>query len=186
MSRLLDFLGKYFDFGRRSKNPENRFPGEAPNVAQIEDVSIFKAPWVLTLQTEVPKIAISGVSMDGLRRKLEDYYSRVQAVVTYFPDGKYLIGCDGSMHLLAEDENARYAEYPQVTAAIDLDMLPYANAIEKRIALSSQKSLMYGNKEEYLLLRACADGMNARKGKSFVDCELRFAARNGAIIVAKL
>ncbi|MHB8913517.1 MAG: hypothetical protein ACYC4I_00695 [Minisyncoccota bacterium] len=183
MSRLLAFWRKYFDFGGRPKNPGKRSSSEAPNVAPAENPNIFKVPWVLTLRTEVPKIAISSISMSGLQRKLQDYYWRVKVVVTYFPDGKYLIDRDGSMHLLAEDENARYSEYPQVTAALDFSRLPYAGTIARRIAHSSQKSLLYGKGYVPLQIHARGTIVNGQKQS---DCMPDFAARNGAIIVAKL
>ena len=164
----------------------NRFVDRPQKATPAKNADIFKTPWVLHLRTEVPEVTITADSMAKFHQKLRDYYQRAKVITNYFSDGTYLIHNDGSMHLLAEDESARYSEYPQVLAAIDFEELPYATTVEGQIARSRQNSLLYGNERErkYVFLKVHAHGTMTTPKQS--ECMLDFAACNGVIIVANV
>ncbi len=183
-----DFLVRIFSFfscsTAQKRNSENRFVDRPQKATPAKNADIFKTPWVLHLRTEVPKVTITADSMNGLKQKLRDYYQRAKVVTNYFPDGSYLIRCDGSMYLLTKDEITRVSLYPHIVASLDFKELPYAATVEGQIARSRQNSLVRGTKGS-LSVKVRTYG-TLTHGTKRTKCELDFAVRDGVMIVANV
>lgn len=137
---------------------------------------------VLTLSVNVPKIVISDVPITEVERQLHSYYWSVRAATRYFPNGRYLIGRDGSMRKLSDDEATRLSGYLQVTASIDIDDLPYEDAITRQLKINKPSTPLEWEKN-CVLLDVHAHGIVRRGDGAELACMVRFASRGGEIIV---
>lgn len=137
---------------------------------------------VLTLSVNVPKIVISDVPIMEIERQLHNYYWSVRTATRYFPDGRYLIGRDGSMRKLSDDETVRLSGYLQVKASIDLEDLPFEETMVHRLELN-KPSTSIEEAKNCVFLNVHAHGIARRGNGAELACMVRFASREGKIIV---
>lgn len=144
---------------------------------------LFANEWVLELSVTVPPINFSSKSMVEFHRRVQMYCQIASAAVAFFPDGKYLIGRDGSMRKIVDDETlAFFCELPQVKAAIDFDDLPRFDTIEHRLKTSSPTSAME-KAQNCVLIDVHAHGTILGSDEVALSRMPRFATRDGMIIV---
>jgi len=147
-----------------------------------DGTELFSEESVLTLSIDVPNIALSDMSITELEKRLHSYYFSVRTATRYFPDGKYLIGRDGSMRKLDDDEVARLSGYRQVKASIDLDDLPFEDTIVRQLELN-KPSTSTEEAKNCVLLGVHAHGTTRKGDGAELACMVRFASRDGKVIV---
>ena len=139
---------------------------------------IFAKEWVLSLSTKVPEVDfVREYSVEGFYRKLGYYHSAAKAAVSYFPDGKYRIGRDGSMSKIYNEE-AGLAELLHVNATIDFMDLPYFETVERRLTTKPTTFMEKG--KNCVLLDVHAHGVENGTKEYYMP---RFAVRDGKVIV---
>lgn len=157
-----------------ARNKEDTPEIEARGSLWGNGTALFASEWILTLSVTTPLVNLCNMSMVEFHRRVQMYYQIASAAVAFFPNGKYLIGCDGAMRKITDDEALAFSEFPQVEAAIDFDDLPRFDTVEHRLKTSSPTTSMEKAKN-CVLIDVHAHGTSHRMP--------RFAARDSKIIV---
>lgn len=143
----------------------------------------FAEAWVLTLSTEVPRITEAPASTGEYLSQLERDHGRASTAVRYFPSGKYLVNCDGSMRSINGNETVS-PELLQVRAAIKIEELPHVDLIQRQ---TDSKPMNYVEaRKKCTLLNVHAHGTAQRGERLRFHCTPQFAARDGRIVVESI
>lgn len=166
---------KWFASWRKS---QERSPAETDSTTPRK---FFAEEWVLDLKVPAPQIVIHGTSISSVLHQLRAAYEMAQTAVTYFPDGKYHISCEGDMRRIDESEAFEPSDLMLVEAAIDFDDLPYSTVIKQNLA--TRLSGVLEKAKDCRILDVHAHGTGRQGEKIIPNLMPRFATRDGKLIV---